>query len=107
MRRGDFITVAAAGDYGKPRPAVVVQSDRLETDSVLVCLITSVPYPDAVHRMPLAPAATTGLQKPSWVMVEKLVAVPRSRCGGVMGSLDAQQMSELLSRILAVVGVDG
>ena len=27
MRRGDLVTVAAAGDYGKPRPAVVVQTD--------------------------------------------------------------------------------
>ncbi len=27
MRRGDVVTVAAAGDYGKPRPAVIVQTD--------------------------------------------------------------------------------
>jgi len=27
MKRGDVVTVAAAGDYGKPRPAVMVQTD--------------------------------------------------------------------------------
>jgi mRNA interferase MazF len=33
------VTVAVQGDCGKPRPAVVIQSDWLaETDSVLVCL---------------------------------------------------------------------
>ena len=27
MKRGDLVTVAVSGDYGKPRPALVVQSD--------------------------------------------------------------------------------
>ena len=26
MQRGDVVIVAAAGDYGKPRPAVIVQT---------------------------------------------------------------------------------
>jgi mRNA interferase MazF len=29
MRRGDVMTVEATGDYGKPRPAVIVQTDAL------------------------------------------------------------------------------
>ena len=42
MKRGDIGTVAAAGDYDKPRPAIVIQPDWLEeTDSVLVCLMTT------------------------------------------------------------------
>ena len=27
IKRGDIVTCALSGDYGKPRPAVVVQSD--------------------------------------------------------------------------------
>ncbi len=27
MKRGDLVTIALPGDYGKPRPALVVQSD--------------------------------------------------------------------------------
>ena len=27
MKRGDLVTIALQGDYGKPRPALVVQSD--------------------------------------------------------------------------------
>jgi mRNA-degrading endonuclease toxin of MazEF toxin-antitoxin module len=43
MRRGDVVTVAAAGDYGKPRPAVIVQTDALpvEHKSLVVCQMTS------------------------------------------------------------------
>ena len=29
MRRGDIVTVAAPGDFGKPRPGVVIQGDAL------------------------------------------------------------------------------
>jgi len=63
MKRGDIVTAAAQGDYGKPRPAVVIQSDRLaETDSVLVCLITSELRDALFHRVPLEPTAETGLR---------------------------------------------
>ena len=41
MNRGDVVTVAATGDYGKPRPAVIVQTDALPAThaSVVVCRI--------------------------------------------------------------------
>ncbi len=43
MRRGDLVTVAASGDYGKPRPAVIVQTDAFPENhaSVVVCQLTS------------------------------------------------------------------
>ena len=41
MRRGDLVTVSLQGDYGKPRPALVVQSDLLDDlESVFVFPIT-------------------------------------------------------------------
>jgi mRNA interferase MazF len=43
MRRGDVVTVAPAGDYGKPGPAVIVQTDAFPENhaSVVVCPLTS------------------------------------------------------------------
>ncbi len=43
MRRGDVVVVAAAGDYGKPRPAVIVQTDAFPRThaSVIICQMTS------------------------------------------------------------------
>jgi mRNA interferase MazF len=43
MRRGDLVTVAATGDYGKPRPAVIVQTDALPKNHacVVICQLTS------------------------------------------------------------------
>ena len=43
MARGDIVIVAAPGDYGKPRPAVIVQTDAFPENhaSVVVCQLTS------------------------------------------------------------------
>ena len=43
MRRGDVVTVATSGDYGKPRPAVIVQTDAFPEShaSIVVCPMTS------------------------------------------------------------------
>ena len=63
MRRGDIITIAVSGDYGKPRPAVVVQADRLgDTDSVLVCQMTSSQRAALIYRLMVEPATGTGLR---------------------------------------------
>ncbi len=106
MKRGDLITVAVSGDYGKPRPALVIQSDALaQTDSVLVCLITTTLRDAALHRLDLAADPETGLQRPSQVMVDKIVAVRRERCGAPIGRVDAATLLTLGRRLAFVVGI--
>jgi mRNA interferase MazF len=40
MKRGDIVIAALRGDSGKPRPAVIIQSNRLvDVDSVRLCPI--------------------------------------------------------------------
>ncbi len=86
MRRGDLITVAISGDYGKPRPAIVIQSDSLaSTDSVLVCLVTTTLRGAPLYRLPLPAGEGTGLKQPSQVMVDKIMAVRRDKCGNAIG----------------------
>jgi mRNA interferase MazF len=66
VRRADLVTVSAPGDYGKPRPAVVVQSDWLTaTDSVLVALLTSALVEAPVYRLTIQPSDANGLKAPS------------------------------------------
>lgn len=105
MKRGDLITVAVSGDYGKPRPALVIQSDFLpETDSVLVCLLTTTLRAAPLYRLAL-PGEGTGLREPSQVMVDKIMAVRRDRCGAPVGRADEATLLAL-SRLLAfIVGV--
>jgi mRNA interferase MazF len=107
MRRGDVVVVAAAGDYGKPRPAVIVQTDAFpETHaSVVVCQMTSeiVDAPD--FRVTIDPSERNGLRVPSQVMADKPVTVRRGRIGRPIGRLDADQIARLNIALAFVMGL--
>jgi mRNA interferase MazF len=106
LKRGDIITVSAPGDYGKPRPAVVVQSDTLGgTRSVLVSLMTSTLKDTPQHRMTLLPSKTNGLKLPSQIMVDKIMAVPREKCGSVIGIVGQSALISLNALIVVVMGL--
>ena len=62
ITRGDVVLVVAPGDYGKPRPAVVVQSDLFNPThaSVVVCPVTSDLIDAPLFGSPSAPGPATG-----------------------------------------------
>jgi len=102
MRRGDLVTVAAPGDYGKPRPALVIQSDLFdELPSVMLCLVTSELRNAPIFRITVDPAPENGLRDISQIQIDKIVSVPRERVGGVIGRLDDTTMLKV-NRSLAV-----
>ncbi|CAN5361626.1 type II toxin-antitoxin system PemK/MazF family toxin [soil metagenome] len=108
MERGDLVTVAVSGDYGKPRPALVIQTDHLpETDSVLVCLLTTTMRDAPLFRFTVPASEETGLVQPSQVMVDKIMAVRRDRCGARIGQVDPATMLALNRLLAFVVGVIG
>ena len=103
MKRGEIVTVAVQGDYGKPRPAVVIQSDWLaETESVLVCLLTSTTRETPLYRLTVPSTLETGLRQVSQIMVDKIMAVRRDKCGPAIGRLD-EAATLALNRLLALV----
>jgi mRNA interferase MazF len=103
MRRGDIVTVSAPGDYGKPRPAVVIQADILnrEAQSTIVALMTSHLLDAPLLRLTVSPNATNGLNKPSQVQANRLLSLPTAKVGASIGRLSEQQLAEL-DRLLAV-----
>ena len=108
MRRGDIVTVAAPGDDGKPRPAVIVQADALTSgnlSSVVLCLISSHPVEAPAFRVPVASGAGSGLHQPSQIMVDKVLTVPRTRIGPTIGRLDDETILRLNRTLAFVVGL--
>jgi mRNA interferase MazF len=99
--------VAAGGGYGgKPRPAVVVQSDDFpHTGSVTVCLVTSRAVDAPILRPSLEAVSDAGLAAPSWAMVDKLVTVPRSKVGDRIGRLAHRDMRRLERSLLVFLGL--
>jgi mRNA interferase MazF len=107
MKRGDVVIVAAAGDYGKPQPAVIVQTDALPQThaSVVICQMTSeiVDAPDL--RITVEPTRRNGLQVRSQVMADKPVTVRRGRIGQLIGRLDQADIRRLNVALAFVVGL--
>ena len=102
MRRGDLVSVAMPGDFGKPRPALVIQGDQFsETGTVTVLLLSGTLVDAPLIRPTVSPTPENGLRKPSQVMVDKVMSVKRDRLGPVFGALDAEAMVTV-SRSLAV-----
>lgn len=102
MRRGDLVTIALQGDYGKPRPAVLIQADQFdEHPTVTVLPVTSTLVAAPLLRITLQPSAGNGLQKSSQVMVDKAMTVKRDKVGPTFGRIEAEAMMEV-ERCLAV-----
>ena len=100
--RGDFVTIAMQGDFGKPRPALVIQADQFgEHTTVTVLPVTSKLVAAPLLRITVQPNVENGLQKPSQVMLDKTMTVTRDKIGQALGRIDADVMVEV-ERCLAV-----
>jgi len=111
MRRGDLVTIArrVGGDYeGKPRPALVIQSDDFpETDSVTVALLTSVGIDAPLIRIRIGPTAANNLRQTSWIMIEKIATVRRKNIGAVFGRLSDAELVQVNRALPVFLGLAG
>lgn len=106
MKRGDIVTVALSGDYGKPRPALVVQIDLYATlDSVVVLPMTSDLRTVPELRIDVAPSTANGLRMASQVMIDKPSTIPRAKIGKRIGALDAATLTEIERRLAIFLGI--
>jgi mRNA interferase MazF len=106
LKRGDLLTVAMRGDYGKPRPAVVAQTDELSgIDSVLICYLTSELHDLPSFRIDISADEHTKLEFSSQIMADKIFAIPREKCGPVFGRAPQSVMDELSVAIGFVFGL--
>jgi mRNA interferase MazF len=106
VRRGDLVTVSLGGDYGKPRPAVIVQNDAVaKFDSVILCPFSSLQADANAVRPTVQPTADNSLRVASAIMVEKIITAPRHRVGAVIGRLSDEDLADLDRRLAFVLGL--
>ena len=102
LKRGDIVTVALQGDLGKPRPAVVIQTDLASTHpSVVVLPMTSTLAAAQWLRITVEPETETGLRHISQIMIDKPSTVQRKRLGSAIGRVNDDILMRV-SRALAV-----
>ncbi len=106
MRRGDFVTVAMQGDFGKPRPALVIQANHFDEHATVTVLpVTSTLVAAPLFRITVQPNAQSGLQKTSQVMVDKAVTVKREKIGQTIGRIDADAMVAIERSLAVFLGI--
>lgn len=108
MTRGALVIIATKGAYtGKPRPAVVVQTDLFNPThaSMTVCPITSDCVDAPLFRVTLPPGHRTGLNATSQVMVDKIVSVPRGAIVREVGRCDQDEMAAIDDALRVWLGV--
>jgi len=100
--RGDLVSVAIQGDFGKPRPALVIQANPFDTHTTVTVLpVTSTLVQAPLMRVTVQPSPQNGLQKVSQVMIDKTVTVKKDKLGLVFGRLEPDALVEV-ERCLAV-----
>ncbi|MDB5989483.1 MAG: transcriptional modulator of MazE/toxin, MazF [Herbaspirillum sp.] len=106
MRRGDLVTIALQGAYGKPRPALIVQSDLFaEHPSVTILPVTSELRSTPLFRLRIEPSEANGLRSPSEVMADKVQSVPREKIGATFGRLSDEDMLAVNRALALFLGV--
>lgn len=105
MKRGELVTIALQGDFGKPRPALVIQSDLFEAHPSMVILpITSELRDTPLFRVTVNPDGLNGLQKRCQVMVDKPQTVAREKLGPAFGRLGDDSMLAVTRALALFLG---
>ena len=105
MKRGDLVIVSLPGDFGKPRPGLIIQAERfdeLPTATLLPLSGTLVEAP--LIRVTVEPSESNGLRKTSQIMIDKAITVRRDKLGGPFGRLDDMSMLEVNRLIASFLG---
>lgn len=108
VTRGAVVLCAGPGDYGKPRPAVVVQSNLFNPThaSVTVCPITSELHDAPLFRIAIDAALGNGLRVNSQVMVDKVQSLRRDRVRRTIGKLTSAQLTRVGEALRLWLDVD-
>ena len=90
MKRGDLVTITMQGDFGKPRPALVLQSDVFNNihETVTIALISSNMIQAPIFRLNVTPDERNGLTKECQIQIDKIMSIRKEKIGKVFGALD-------------------
>src|SRR6476660_2497723 len=106
MQRGDLVVVAMQGDHGKPRPALVIQSDLFDQlPTVTLLPLVSSPLVPAITRVDIEPSDANGLQAVSQIVVHRPASIDRAKVNRVIGRADDETMLTVTRALALFLGL--
>lgn len=98
---------AVPGDFGKPRPSLIVQADLLTFsghESVLIASMSTT-LTAQTFRLGVAPDEANGLRSISEIRLDRIFARPREKLGEPVGRLSPEQMRQVDALLAFVLGL--
>lgn len=107
FKRGDVVLAASPGDYGKPRPCLVLQSELFsELTSITFCMLTTTLRSDhSLLRITIQPNAENGLRETSQISIDRIMTLPKVRVVTKIGELDQDAMLQVTRALAVFLGV--
>ena len=104
-----MVLVSLPGDYGKTRPAVVVQNDEAADilNSCTILLMTSELVTGSLFRLTVEPTAENGLDRASQIQIDKIASPPKSKLRGPIGRLTDDLMRDIDLALLRHLDIRG
>ncbi len=104
--RGDFVTIVTQGDFGKPRPALIISADQFSAiGSLTVLPITSALIDAPLLRITVHPSAQNGLQKISQIMIDKALTLRKDKVGETFGQIESALLKEVERNLAVFFGI--
>jgi mRNA interferase MazF len=106
MQRGDLVAVAIQGDFGKPRPALVIQSPLFANHTSVTVLLTTSTLVDApLMRVTVQASAINGLAKTVQIMIDKAMTFKCEKIGPVLGRVNADELTQVERGLAVFLGI--
>ena len=104
MKRGEIWTLRDKNYASKARPVVVIQSNQYNIfDSVILCLFTTYDSSDISTRVFVEPSKENGLEKPSYVMTDKIITVDKRLLKEPIGLLSEGDMNNISKQLKVIL----
>jgi mRNA interferase MazF len=107
FKSGDIIVAANPGDYGKPRPCLVLQAELFDDlPSVTFCMITSALRDDRpLVRITISPTTENGLHQASQIAIDKILTLPIERISKKIGTASDDVMQQVTRALVLFLGI--
>jgi mRNA interferase MazF len=107
VKRGDIVIAASNGNFGKPRPYVVMQSDLFNPShaSVTMAPMSTHLLNAPLYRITVDPSETNGLTAICQIMVDKITTIPAEKAGKIIGRLEDDLLGRLNRAVTLWLGI--
>jgi mRNA interferase MazF len=105
LKRGAVVTASINDPSGKPRPFLVLRSDRFAGHTLVTLVAFTSTITDTPSlRVTVEPTAKNGLQAPSQAMVDHIQSVRVRRVGRIIGQLAEPEVQAIASAVAVYLG---